>query len=363
MTDRERFVKCCLGEKVDRPPYWLMWGPWQTAWDRWKSEGCPFENYDQLRASLGAESVPMTIPVNVGPCPARGATILEEDDKQYTFIDSWGIKRRNFKGHESMSEFLDYPVKGRDDWEAYKAQWLDPEHPERLKGDWLKISKGWMDKGVPVQFGSFPDLTLFGGLRWLMGDEECLLAFYTQPDLVRDIMEHLTVIYLTVLRKVIDAGVRIDVVHIWEDMSGRQGSLISPAHFREFMTPRYARITELRRKAGIPLMSVDTDGNPDGIVPPMMEGGVNFLWPMEAAAGADPNLFRTKYPALALMGGFDKRAAAIGPKAIDAELERLRPAMESGRYIVDFDHLVPDDVSYENFCYYAQALKRMVGKP
>ena len=63
-----------------------------------------------------------------------------------------------------------------------------------------------------------------------------------------------------------------------------------------------------------------------------------------------------------MMGGIDKRALAQGPEAIDAELERVRPAVEAGRYIPDLDHSVPDDVSWENFCYFAEGLKRLVGK-
>ena len=97
------------------------------------------------------------------------------------------------------------------------------------------------------------------------------------------------------------------------------------------MTPNYARIRRFADAHGIPLMSVDTDGNPDLIVPPMMEGGVNYLWPMEVAAGADIYRFRKKYPTLALMGGFDKRALALGKRAIDAEVERLRPTTFRGR--------------------------------
>jgi hypothetical protein len=36
--------------------------------------------------------------------------------------------------------------------------------------------------------------------------------------------------------------------------------------------------------------------------------------------------------------------------------------VEKGRYIADLDHLVPDDVSWENYLYYCQSLKKRVGK-
>ena len=80
------------------------------------------------------------------------------------------------------------------------------------------------------------------------------------------------------------------------------------------------------------------------------------------AAGCDINALQGEYPTLGMMGGIDKRALAIGPKEIDAELERIRPAMEIGGYVPALDHGVPDDVSWDNYRYYAEKLKIMIGK-
>jgi len=362
MNDRERFVACLTGEKVDHPPFWLWWGPWGTTWRRWQREGMParFQSYGDVRREFGGRAEPQVVPVAYGPCPNTGWQILEQTDDWYLFLDTWQILRRNFKNHESMSAFLRFPVRDRRDWEEYKARWLDPDHPDRLGGDWLDQCRRWMAEGAPIQLGRYPDCTVFGGVRWMLGDEECLLAFYDQPDLIRDMMNHLTDLYLHVFQRVVDAGVRVDVVHVWEDMCSRQGPLISPRHWEEFMGPCYRRIRGFAKARGIRLVSVDTDGRPDDIVPPMMRNGVTYLWPMEVAAGTDVNDYRRRWPHLALMGGIDKRALAHGPQAIDAELARIRPAMESGRYIPELDHGIPDDVSWENFCHYAAALRRMV---
>ena len=35
--------------------------------------------------------------------------------------------------------------------------------------------------------------------------------------------------------------------------------------------------------------------------------------------------------------------------------------LEKGRYIPALDHLVPDDVSWENYCHCAGKLKRLIG--
>lgn len=358
LTARERFLRCVLGRDVDRPPFWLWWGPWGSTWRRWEREGKPPEA--NHRSLWPVEAPPAAVPIQCGPCPARPRTVLEENDRYVTWIDNWGITRRDFKGGESMPAFLDFPVKGRDDWERYHKERLDPEHPDRLAGDWLERCRQWEAQGVPIQLGYFPDVGIYGSVRWLLGDEECLIAFRLDPELVRDIMEHVTTLYLALFERVA-AQVRVDVVHIWEDMCGRQGPLISPADWRAFMGPCYRRIRAFCDRHSIPVLSVDTDGRPELIVPPMLEAGVNYLWPLEVAAGCDANAYRAQYPSLGLMGGIDKRALARGPEAIDAELERIRPAVESGRYVPELDHGIPNDVSWENYCHYAGRLQALVG--
>jgi uroporphyrinogen decarboxylase len=359
MTDRERFVNCVLGRAVDRVPFWLFWGGWGRTWQRWEREGKPAEVKDH-RSFMSPDCPPCTVPVNYGPCPPFERKVLSEDANYVVHVDNWGIIRRDYKGGESMCEFLKFPVASRADWDRYKAEHLDPHHPDRLAGKWRETCADWMAKGYPIQLGCFPDVGIFGSVRWLLGDEEGLLAFYADPDLVRDIMEHMTEVYLAVFEAVVKAGVRVDVIHIWEDMCGRQGPLISPAHWRGFMGPCYRRIKAFAEANGIPILSVDTDGQPMLIIEPMMEAGVNYLWPFEVAAGCDVNLFRCRFPTLAMMGGIDKRALAAGPKAIDAELDRIWPAVEKGRYIPELDHGIPDDVSWPNYLHYAREMKRRI---
>lgn len=360
MNDRERFIACLLGEPVDRPPYWLSWGPWGTTWQRWEREGKPAAVTDH-RSVFGPDQVPLAIPVNLGPCPRMERSVLSEDDDFVVFTDSWGIKRRDTKHGESMSDFIEFPVKNRQDWLHFKERWLNPDDPRRLEGNWREVCADWTARGWPIQLGYYPDGGVFGPFRWLMGDYEGLVAFHSMPDLVHEIMDHITSLYLTVFEQVVKE-VRVDVIHLWEDMCYKNGPLISPKFWNEFLGPNYRRIKAFAMQHNIPLISVDTDGNPERITPPMIQAGVNYLFPIEVAAGCDINEWQAKFPSLGMMGGIDKRALAQGPQAIDGELARIRPAVEHGRYIPDLDHLVPDDVSWENYCYYAEALKKLVGK-
>jgi uroporphyrinogen decarboxylase len=368
-----------LGESIDRQPYWLFWSPWETTWERWRAElasgasACqalfPQRSGDYsafvacFRDAFGPDALPRVLPVNLGPCPRIPEVVLEESEEFVVRVDSWGITRRDFKGHQSMSDFIEFPVKGWDDWCRFKAAHLDPRHPERLGANWRELGAEWMAKGYPVQVGGYPDAGVFGPYRWLVGDEDGLVALLTMPELAHDIMDTITDIYLAVLEQVVK-DVRVDVFHFWEDMCYRNGPLISPRHWEQFLGPNYRRIKAFADEHDIPVISVDTDGDPELIAQPMIDAGVNLLFPMEVAAGCDVNVWQERYPGLAMIGGVDKRALACGPEEIDRELERIRPAVERGRYIPALDHLIPDDVSWDNYCHYALGLKRLVlGEP
>jgi uroporphyrinogen decarboxylase len=363
MNDRDLYVATVLGEPVDRPPFWLYWSPWSRTWQRWEREGKPahLARFQDLRTLFGADRTPVSVPVNCGPCPRIERAILQEDADYVVYVDDWGITRRDYKHGESMSDFLDFPIKARHDWEQFKRERLDPDCPDRLSGNWRDQCAAWRAQGIPIRLGSYPDVGLFGTVRWLLGAEEALMAFCTMPDLVHEIMDHMTSLYLAVFDQVV-RHVQIDEIHLWEDMCYRNGPLISPQHWDTFMGPNYQRIKAFADAHDIPIISVDTDGNPDMIASPMIQAGVNLLFPMEVAAGCDVNVWQHKYPTLSMLGGIDKRALAQGPAAIDHELERIRPAVENGRYIPTLDHLVPDDVSWENYQHYANALGKLVGK-
>ena len=111
LTHRERLLGTVLGRPVDRPPFWLYWGPWYTTWERWRREGMParFQSFADVQADFGADPVPRVVSVKMGPLPDFTATV-SEDAESVTCIDSWGIRRRNLKGkhQRQRSEFGGY---------------------------------------------------------------------------------------------------------------------------------------------------------------------------------------------------------------------------------------------------------------
>jgi len=186
-----------------------------------------------------------------------------------------------------------------------------------------------------------------------------LIAFKTQPELVDEIMDHLTTLYLSVFKKVVKK-IRVDVIHLFEDIACRQGPLFSPEHFERFMAPNYKRIKRFADDNGIPVFSMDTDGDFIDLMPSIINAGVDLISPVEVAAGMDINKLLDVYPDIGFMGGIDKRVLSRGKKDIDEELFRISRALRNANYIPFLDHLIPDDVPWRNYCYYARQLKKMI---
>lgn len=103
LTSRERFIRCLLGQDVDRPPFWLVWGPWGSTGRRWETDGKPPEA--NHRNQWNVDAPPAAIPINCGPLPARPRTVIEENDRTVTWIDNWGITRCDYKLGKSMPSF------------------------------------------------------------------------------------------------------------------------------------------------------------------------------------------------------------------------------------------------------------------
>ena len=361
MTPRERFVKYMKFGRVDRVPLMEM-GTWPETLTRWYGEGLPpwvrelrhLEDHLQLDISFNNN----WLPVHSGILPEFRHKVLEEDQNTRLVRDSQGVVLREIKDGRSIPQYVKFPVETEADYEALRPR-LDGaspgRYPETFDDDlhWRRV-RGEI---VGLHFRSF-----FGFPRGLMGAENWCMAFYDQPGLVRRVIADRLQFAKDCYRRVLATGA-VDFVQVWEDMSYKTASLISPKHVREFMLPAYIELVSFLREHGVQVIMVDTDGKVDDLLPIFLEAGMDGTHPCEVAAGSDPVSLRERFANAALMGGMDKRAIAAGRDGIDAELRRIAPALAQGGYIPMLDHFVPPDVSWDDYRYYVDRRRELLARP
>jgi uroporphyrinogen decarboxylase len=353
----ERVVRCLLGQSIDRVPFGvgLGWIPWGDAAERWQQQsGRP---HLDLRREFSFDASFALPAIEYGPWPHFKSEVLEETAEFIVARDWRGIIARNRRDRASMPEFLEHPVKTPAEWEKFKHERLRIEDATRLREDWAAFRARLQRTGEAVQVGSFP-WGMFGTVRDLLGAERVLYAFYDHPEMIWDMMDHLTTLWLRQWEQVA-AHFRIDHIHVWEDMSGKQGPLISPTMIEQFMMPCYDRIAEFAHTHGVRLLSVDTDGDCSALAPILMKHGVNVMFPFEVQAGNDILAYRSRYPPLGILGGLDKRALANSRQDVDREVQRCNAMVKLGRYVPGFDHLIPPDARWENVRYAAERIKEI----
>ena len=189
--------------------------------------------------------------------------------------------------------------------------------------------------------------------RQLMGEEQLCLAYYSQPELVHDILQTIGETAYQVLDRV-SAAVQVDVLSVHEDMAGKSGSLAGPRQVEEFIKPYYRKVWDLLQNRGARLFNQDSDGDMNGVIPAFLDAGLNMMHPLEPAANMDIVKIREKHGThLALEGGIDKHVLRRSKEEIVAELEYKIPSMvRTGGCVLGLDSRIPNGTPLANYRFY-----------
>lgn len=397
MNTRTRYLNSLSGGKIDRF-FRHELGAWPSTIKRWKKEGLPQNvtsedkpndhlyrivnkikqnNIKEQKDSMEQISFNqyfqydelLRLPVDSGYTdspffPKFNEVILEESMDHLIVKDVDGVRKKILKENpdQSMPQFLEFPVKTCDDWEKVKKDHLDVSRISGLIGDIKKMSEDINEKNreIPVYMTACGG---FGHPRNLMGDENLCYAYYDEPEMVKDIMQNWLDVNKEILRLVTE-HIELDNYYIWEDMAYKNGPLISPKLFEEFISPYYAQLIEYAKSHRVKTVMVDTDGDCLKLIPLFLEAGVDTIMPFEVQAGMDVVRIRKDFgDRFAIIGGIDKRALSEDKYAIEKEIDRIMPFfLESGRYIPCLDHTVPVNISMDNYKYYVEYLRSYENK-
>ena len=359
ISDRRRFNDQMHYRPVDRC-FNMEFGYWDenfTQWDLFASNGIRsneeadlFFNFDRI----AVVSPPFWMH------PEFERRTVSETATARTLMNKDGLLAEvPLDGHDTIPHFIKASVVTAEDWSRVKAERFRRDDPaRRLDVEALRAAHP-PDRDYPlgVDCGS-----MIGRVRDMLTLEGLAYAVYDYPAMVEDMVETCCRLVEDFLDQVL-GRIDFDFASGWEDIAFKNGPIVSVDFFRSVVTPRYKRIGKKLRAAGIDLWYTDCDGDVRPILPLMMEGGINCLFPFEVNSCTHPKALLDQYGKdLRIMGGVDKMALGRGPHAIREYLESLVPIVERGGYIPFCDHRCPPNVKPQDYLFYLDLKQKMFGE-
>lgn len=187
----------------------------------------------------------------------------------------------------------------------------------------------------------------------LLGMEETLVDLYAAPAMIEAVIAHLEAFLLGFVERLLDATQGLaDIFEFSDDFASRNGMLMSPAHWRRFLKPTYAKIYGLAKGRGLKVW-IHNCGTFRPVLPDMIDLGMDVWETVQVQLpGNDPETLKREYGQnLTFFGAINsQQTLPYGTtEQVRAEVrERIRVLGRGGGYICGPDHTVMADVPVEN---------------
>jgi uroporphyrinogen decarboxylase len=216
-------------------------------------------------------------------------------------------------------------------------EWPDPDD-ERICGWIYRQAEGW-DREESLLQGSHRD-TLWEKSYMLVGMQDLMCLFFTEPDAVRELLHRIMDFQLGIARHYVAVGT--EMVGMGDDLGTQKGLLLSPAIIHEFLVPEYRRLFDFYQERGV-LVNFHSCGHVTPILETFMDLGVDILNPVQATANDLDEMRRCTQGRMALQGGVRSATIVAGPvEAIRDEVaQRLWQLGREGGYFCGPDQGMP----------------------
>jgi uroporphyrinogen decarboxylase len=250
------------------------------------------------------------------------------------WMDIWGV---GF--HREMAGVMGFPrLHPLADVSALRDyRWPDP-NDERICGRIYKQAVEY-DGGDAFITGSHRD-TLWEKAYMLVGMEDLMLYFYTEPEFVREVLHRIMDFQVAMAAHYLKVGV--EMVTFTDDLGTQSGPLLNPKIVQEFFVPEYERLFSLYRQKGV-LKLFHSCGKVDAFLDMFVALGVDILNPIQATANDLDAVRAATQGRMALQGGVRSGTVMDGPaEHIMAEVcERMWQLGRGGGYFCQWDQGLP----------------------
>ena len=374
MTNRERALNLLRHQPVDRMPA-VHFGYWDELLIEWADQGkIPRDlcrnNWDCSEEALALDKIvgwdfnwvrTYGWPNDLNP-PFEQKVLETRPNGDQVIQNGRGALELIHPGNTSIPSEVDYQIKDRDAFETlylprmqFTEKTVDLDFFHRFNKD----VRAKVDDPVGILAGSaigcIRDMASVIGMSYLIYDED--------ETLFADFVNAWGDYQYKYCEAILQTGATFDFAHYWEDICFNTGPLIAPELFRDLFGPIYRKRNELCRSYGIELISLDSDGKCDALMPVWHDVGINVMFPLEVGTWGDQFLpMRRRFgKSMRGIGAMDKRVFLADKAAVDLELERLRRLIGEGDggLIPCPDHRLAPGSKFELVQYYAEEIKKI----
>ncbi|MDI7278053.1 MAG: uroporphyrinogen decarboxylase family protein, partial [Anaerolineae bacterium] len=256
------------------------------------------------------------------------------------WTDEWGVDwASEGRGIKPCSHPL---LSGYDALGSYRFP--DPNAPDRF----LDIDRALASRGEKYVLG-WVWFTLFERLWMLRGFENMLTDPRLHPAEFAALRDRVLEFDLALIDQWLER--RADGIFFSDDWGWQRGLLISPDDWRRHYKPSYARMFERVRRGGAHVW-MHLCGNVTGILPDLIDIGLNVLNPVQPQAMDVEQLSRDYGGRVCFYGGVDVQGTMVRgtPADVKAEVHRLVRLFGSfdGGYVGGTSHTIMPETPLDN---------------
>jgi uroporphyrinogen decarboxylase len=275
---------------------------------------------------------------------------IELDER--TYQDQWGVVRCR-PPTSYYYDIIHWPLAGDiTPSDIVRWPWPDPEDPGLVRGLRERAQKlrETTDYAVVLHLGNI----FIHQSQYMRGFEDWYMDFAANPSLICMLMDAILETRLVITRRALEkVGDLIDVVSFSDDIADQRGPMISPAMFRRYLKPRFARYFDLVHSLTSAKVLFHSCGAVRKLLPDFIDLGIDCVNPVQVSA-ADMDTTRLKREfgdKLVFWGGIDTQHVLPQGSVEDVRDEvrhRIRDLAPRGGYILCAVHNIQPDVPPEN---------------
>ncbi len=244
---------------------------------------------------------------------------------------------------------VDGPIKGAQDLEGFKMR-----PPGDMDFLMLDVMRGnFEDRAVAYHMpGTFKlSWTLRGSM------EQLLMDYILAPELAHDLARMVTDHCFEMIDKAFEKGA--DFIALEGDLAHNPSSLMSPAHYDEFIGPYHKEICERVHERGGKIIK-HSDGKLTPLVPALIAAGFDGIHPIQPQCMDIEEVKREFGDKVCLLGNIDCSFLLVFGSQEDVRLavkDTIEKAAPGGGYIITSSNSIHPGVKPENYLAMVEAAR------